>query len=92
MSEQSQPLETQLETTHREMERHEHDRREERDVVVIDDGTHLSSDQRRTAHELRRLYQSLCGTQPGQYWPQALLDTAGRFNRPAFPDRPHGRK
>lgn len=48
--------------------------------------TRLSADQRRTAHAVRRLYYSLCGRQPGQYWPQALLDSAGNFNRPKFPD------
>jgi hypothetical protein len=47
----------------------------------------LTEDQRRTAHGLRRLYRSLCGSQPGQYWPQALLDAASPFNRPVFPRR-----
>jgi hypothetical protein len=65
--------------------------REDRDggteLVIVDDGVRLSPDQRRVAQELLRLYQSLCGNQPGQYWPQALLDSAGKFNRPAFPQR-----
>ena len=52
--------------------------------------THLSADQIRTAQTLHRLFQSLCGGQPGQYWPQALLDSAGRFSRPGFPGTDHG--
>ncbi len=60
-------------------------RQEGDELVVIDEGTRLSAAQHRTAHGLHRLFQSLCGGQPGQYWPQALLDAAGRFNRPAFP-------
>jgi hypothetical protein len=60
-------------------------RQEGVDLVAVDDGPRLSAIQHRTAHELHRLFQSLCGGQPGQYWPQALLDTAGRFNRPVFP-------
>ncbi len=47
----------------------------------------LSAEQRRVAAGLLRLYQSLCGSVPGQYWPQALLDSAGHFNRPPFPSR-----
>jgi hypothetical protein len=72
-----------------------HDRshpKDEREFVIIGDNGALSVDQRRTAGQLLRLYQSLCGGQPGQYWPQALLDTAGRFNRPPFPGRDQGRK
>jgi len=57
------------------------------EIAIIDDSVRLSQDQRRVAHELSRLYQSLSGNQPGQYWPQALLDSAGKFNRPAFPRR-----
>ena len=54
-------------------------------LVVIADDTRLSVDQRETARELLRLYESLCGAQPGQYWPQALLETAGSLSRPLFP-------
>jgi len=67
-----------------------HPKEREDEYIAIDEGTRLSAAQHRTANELQRLYQSLCGGQPGQYWPQALLDTAGRFNRPTFPVR--GRK
>ena len=52
--------------------------------------TRLSADQVKTARALHHLFQSLCGGQPGQYWPQALLDSAGRFNRPVFPARHNG--
>ena len=61
--------------------------------VDIDDNfgvTRLSADQVKTARALHRLFQSLCGGQPGQYWPQALLDSAGRFNRPVFPAHHNG--
>ena len=61
--------------------------------INVDDGfgvTRLSADQVKTARALHRLFQSLCGGQPGQYWPQALLDSAGRFNRPVFPARHNG--
>lgn len=58
---------------------------ESREIVVVNQGTLLTADQKHTSQQLRQLYQSLCGNQPGQYWPQALLDTAGRFNRPNFP-------
>src|SRR4051794_2002885 len=57
------------------------------EFVIIEDAVRLSPDQRRVSHELSRLYQSLCGNQPGQYWPQALLDSAGKFNRAVFPRR-----
>jgi hypothetical protein len=85
-----------LETSGRQVEplspnfpsRREHDRhRDGLEVVVVDDGAHLSAQQRRSAHELFRLYQSLCGGQPGRYAPQSLLDTADRLGRPAFPGR-----
>lgn len=59
------------------------------DIDVVIGVTPLSADQTRTAHSLRRLFQSLCGGQPGQYWPQALLDSAGRFSRPTFPGGDH---
>jgi hypothetical protein len=63
-------------------------RRDIETVVVIDDHTpRLSDAQRRTAHELLLLYQSLAGEQPGRYAPQALLDTAGGLSRPTFPGR-----
>jgi hypothetical protein len=47
--------------------------------------TPLSGAQVHTARALRHLYQSLCGGTPGQYWPQALLDSAGGLSRPSFP-------
>jgi hypothetical protein len=62
--------------------------REEHDEFGV---TRLSAEQLQTAHALRILYQSLCGGQPGQYWPQALLDSAGSFNRPLFPGPRNGR-
>jgi hypothetical protein len=52
--------------------------------------TPLSADQVKTARSLHRLFQSLCGGQPGQYWPQVLLDSAGGLSRPTFPVRDHG--
>lgn len=61
-------------------ERHDED---DEDDDAADD--RLSADQRRTGRDLRRLFHSLCGGIPGQYWPQALLDSAGKFNRPSFP-------
>ncbi len=64
--------------------------REEADVVIED--SRLSEEQLRIARDLRRLYHSLCGAVVGQYWPQALLDSAGRFNRPPFPHRPPPRR
>ena len=57
------------------------------EVVVVDDSPRLSAQQRQTAHELMRLYQSLCGETPGQYAPQSLLDVADKFSRPTFPGR-----
>jgi hypothetical protein len=60
------------------------------ELVVIEDGGRLSPAQRRTAQDLLRLYRSLCGGQPGQYWPQALLDTSGGFTRPPFPTQERG--
>jgi hypothetical protein len=61
-------------------------RRNEGEIIFVDAGTRLSPQQCRLANDLRRLYQSLGGGHPGQYWPQALLDTAGGFRRLAFPD------
>lgn len=99
MSEQRAPLESEIEPPNLKTEpRYENHQpaqthREEGDeLVVISEGQHLSADQRRTARGLHRLYQSLCGGKPGQYWPQALLDTAGSFNRPAFPFPDRGRE
>ena len=68
--------------------REEHPAHRDSNVVEVIDGTRLSAFQRQRAHELLRLYQSLCGGVPGQYAPQSLLDTANTFNRPAFPGRP----
>jgi hypothetical protein len=51
----------------------------------------LSPAQNRTTQQMLRLYGSLCGQRPGEYWPQALLDTAGTFNRPPFPRQNGGR-
>jgi hypothetical protein len=65
--------------------------RESGEFIVVQDGTRLSSDQRRVAGELLRLYHSLCGGQPGQPWPQALLDSSGKFNRAVFPAPPSRR-
>ena len=62
----------------------------ETDIVLVD-VTRLSAEQRTTLHALARLYRSLCGAHPGQYWPQALLDSAGKFNRPPFPPAPRHR-
>jgi hypothetical protein len=45
----------------------------------------LSAAQVHTARSLHHLFQSLCGGKPGQYWPQALLDSAGGLSRPSFP-------
>ena len=59
--------------------------REEYDGAVIITDTRLSAAQHRIAHGLHRLYQSLCGGRPGQYWPQQLLDSGGGFNRLPFP-------
>ncbi len=59
--------------------------------ILLADVTRLSADQNRTLQELTRLYHSLCGAHAGQYWPQALLDTAGKFNRPPFPPAPRNR-
>jgi hypothetical protein len=104
MSQQGTPLGPEHETPKGETEPHGERRSlaqrpredgvdgERGEFVVIDEDTRLSADQRRTAHELLRLFHSLCGGQPGQYWPQALLDTAGHFNRPAFPQRRSARK
>ena len=47
--------------------------------------TPLSAAQVHTARSLHHLFQSLCGGKPGQYWPQALLDSAGGLSRPSFP-------
>ena len=56
-----------------------------RGELLLVDEDRLSGEQRRVAAGLRRLYHSLCGAIPGQYWPQGLLDSAGKFNRPPFP-------
>jgi len=66
------------------------DERQYGEFFVVEDG--LSSEQHRIASDLQRLYTSLCGGVPGQVWPQALLETAGNFNRPVFPHRERGRK
>jgi hypothetical protein len=60
------------------------------ELVILEEGGRLSAAQRRTSQDLLRLYKSLCGGQPGQYWPQALLDTSGGFTRPAFPTTEKG--
>ena len=57
------------------------------EMVLIEEGTTLSSSQQQTSQELMRLYEKLCGGQPGLCWPQALLDSAGGFSRPPFPTR-----
>jgi hypothetical protein len=57
------------------------------ELVVISNGTRLSQDQQRVSGDLLALYESLAGAEPGQYWPQALLDSAGHSNRPNFPRR-----
>jgi hypothetical protein len=77
---QVQPAETHRPPTHTHRE-------DDDDIFGV---TRLSADQVKTARALHRLFQSLCGGQPGQYWPQALLDSAGRFNRPIFPSRDNG--
>ncbi len=74
--------------THRPPAQTHHD--DDGDIFGV---TPLSADQVRTARSLHRLFQSLCGGQPGQYWPQALLDSAGGLSRPTFPARDQvGRK
>ncbi|MEX3856419.1 hypothetical protein GCT19_31510 [Paraburkholderia sp. CNPSo 3155] len=56
------------------------------EVVILDNGNRdLSRDQRDDVKELDRLYQSLCGGQPGLCWPGSLLDATGGFSRPSFP-------
>jgi hypothetical protein len=94
MSERRMPQNPNLETKTFEIELSDshrqpaqtHREKEDEDEFGV---TRLSADQHRTARALNRLYRSLCGGQPGQYWPQALLDSAGRFNRPLFPGPDH---
>ena len=66
---------------------HDGDDRDDDDIFGV---TPLSADQRKAGQALHRLFQSLCGGQPGQYWPQALLDSAGGLSRPSFPVRNYG--
>lgn len=66
--------------------REEHIYIDERDTIVVANDK-LSEHQKQVAEELQLLYRSLCGRIPGQPWPQALLDSAGRFDRPPFPRR-----
>jgi hypothetical protein len=60
------------------------------ELLIVEDTT-LTPAQRSTTQQLMRLYESLCGPRPGEYWPQALLDAAGTFNRPPFPRQNGGR-
>jgi hypothetical protein len=59
--------------------------------LVFVENTSLSPAQNQTMQQMQRLYASLCGPRPGEYWPQSLLDTAGTFNRPPFPRQTGGR-
>jgi hypothetical protein len=61
-------------------------------LVLVNGEVPLSAEQLRIADRLHRLYQSLCGAIPGEYWPQALLDSAGNFKRPEFPNPPYRRE
>jgi hypothetical protein len=60
------------------------------ELLIVEDTT-LTPAQNLTTNQLMRLYESLCGPRPGEYWPQALLDAAGTFNRPPFPSQNGGR-
>jgi len=75
---------TSLEHTNLETELSVQAPRQGKDEIIIT-GIPLSTAQQQTKHELLQLFYSLCGRQPGQYWPQALFETAGHLNRPSFP-------
>ena len=60
------------------------------EILFVEDAK-LTTAQNRTTQQMLRLYGSLCGPRPGEYWPQTLLDSAGTFNRPPFPRQTGGR-